>query len=255
MDDNLFNKLQNDLRKSNPIIINNNDNVSFIKKNLNSKYTEDLSDSGDEISYKNRNINIINKLPSKNNTKTAKNIKKKSNNELEDELKELEELEELEKSNNKKKSKNNIIKNSDEDDKSSDENNSEDESKHEYEYTEEFAKKVKQYVKDDDKIRELQLELKKLNTAKKAAEQDILKHLERLGENNINITGGKLRINQYESKESLKEDIIKEAIGEKIKDPKIIENIFNKINEKRTAGKKIQVSLKRTFERNNAKKK
>ena len=50
--------------------------------------------------------------------------------------------------------------------------------------------------------------------------------MERLGETNINITGGKLRINQYESKEGLKEDIIKEALSERIKDPTIIEFIF-----------------------------
>jgi len=73
--------------------------------------------------------------------------------------------------------------------------------------------------------------------------------LERLGESNVNITGGKLRINQYESKEGLKEDLIKEALSEKIKDPTIIEFIFEKINEKRIANGKVQKSLKRTFER------
>ena len=84
---------------------------------------------------------------------------------------------------------------------------------------------------------------------------DILKHLERLGESNINITGGKLRINQYESKEGLKEDIVKEALSEKIKDPTIIEFIFEKINEKRVANGKVQKSLKRTFERGGKKEK
>ena len=76
-----------------------------------------------------------------------------------------------------------------------------------------------------------------------------------MGESNINITGGKLRINQYESKEGLKEDLIKEALSEKITDPKIIEFIFEKINEKRVANGKIQKSLKRTFERGDVKKK
>ena len=77
-------------------------------------------------------------------------------------------------------------------------------SEHAYEYTDVFKKKVKEYVKNDDRIRELQSELKILNGAKKIAETEILKHLERLGESNVNITGGKLRINQYESKEGLK---------------------------------------------------
>jgi hypothetical protein len=131
---------------------------------------------------------------------------------------------------------------------------SDSDSEHQYEYTEEFKRKVKDYVKNDDRIRELQTELKLLNSAKKNAEAEILKHLERLGETNINITGGKLRINQYESKEGLKEDIIKEALSEKIKDPTIIEFIFEKINEKRVANGKVQKSIKRTFERGGGKK-
>lgn len=237
-DNNLIKKIQNDIIYSNAKIINNNDNLSIIKKNFNSKYTEDISDSDEELSsYKNRNLNIINQLDNKKKTK-KKNIN--------------EELEEIEKEiNNNIKINNNVKINNeltDNSDKSCNESV-------EYEYTNELKNKVKEYVKNDDRIRELQTELKTLNNAKKTVEADILKHLERLGETNINITGGKLRINQYESKEGLKEDIVKEALGEKIKDPKIIETIFDKINEKRTAGSKVQVSLKRTFERSGKNKK
>lgn len=242
-DKNLLTKIQNDLKKSNPKIITNNDNESTIKKTFNSKYTEDISDSENEelASYKNRNISIVNQLNKKDKVVIKKSAKKNINDELE----------QLESEINKKNKDN--IKHEKEDLSSLDPNNvNEDESddeEHEYEYTEEFKKKVKDYVKNDDRIRELQAELKTLNSAKKNAEGEILKHLERLGETNINITGGKLRINQYESKEGLKEDLIKEALGEKIKDPKIIEFIFEKINEKRVANGKVQKSLKRTFER------
>jgi len=246
---NLIRKIQHDLEKSNPKIISNIDNESTIKKTFSSKYTEDISDSEDEdlTSYKNRNLNIVNQLTNK---KTKNQIEKntvkvkssKSSKTIDEELEQLEN--ELESNKNNKDTKNN--------NNSSDHDESEDD--HQYEYTEELKKKVVQYVKNDDRIRELQTELKTLNNAKKAAENDILKHLERLGETNINITGGKLRINQYESKEGLKEDIIKEALSEKIKDPKIIEFIFEKINEKRSAGGKVQVSLKRTFERGGGKK-
>ena len=83
----------------------------------------------------------------------------------------------------------------------------------------------------------------------RTTEESILKHLERLGENNINITGGKLRINKYESKEGFKEPMVKEVIADKIKDPKIIEHILEKIEEKRIANAKVQISLKRTYER------
>ena len=260
-DKNLISKIQDDFAKSNPKIINNNDNMSTIQKKFNSKYTEDISDSdndSDLTSYKNRNLNIINKLPNKKDKEATNKQSKpsgpskqskpsKSVSNIQEELDEI--INESDgKNNNKKKSDKNISDSESEAHEHNDSGDSDSE-EHQYEYTEEFKNKVKQFVKNDDRIRELQSELKILNNAKKASETEIMKHLERLGETNINITGGKLRINQYESKEGLKEDIIKEALSEKIKDPKIIEFIFEKINEKRTAGGKVQMSLKRTFER------
>ena len=260
-DKNLLAKIQNDLFKSKPKIINNNDNESTIKKTFNSKYTEDISDSeGEELtSYKNRNVNIVNQLTNKKEKNNVKNKDVKSKTTINDELKQIEnDLKQIENDKNIK-SKNNIKIEKNDDlnlEPNEDEDNSEEEEDDEieYEYTNEFKKKVKDYVKNDDRIRELQTELKALNSSKKNAENEILKHLERLGETNINITGGKLRINQYESKEGLKEDLIKEALNEKIKDPKIIEFIFEKINEKRVANGKVQKSLKRTFERAGGKK-
>jgi hypothetical protein len=228
---NLIKKIQNDLVQSKAKIINNNDNTSTIKKNFNSKYTEDISDSdndSDLTSYKNRNNKVLSDLPDKNNNKEVKlksKTKKTSSSDIE--IHKVVEAVEV---------------------------SDELEDEHQYEFTEELKKKVKDYVKNDDRIRELQTELKLLNNAKKSTETEILKHLERLGETNINITGGKLRINQYESKEGLKEDIIKEALSERIKDPTIIEFIFEKINEKRIANGKVQKSLKRTFERAGGKK-
>jgi hypothetical protein len=242
-DKNLIQKIQSDLNKSNAKIINNNDNMSTIQKKFNSKYTEDISDSdGDDdddlTSYKNRNIKMINDLPN-NNIVSNKNVKKTVKLTKKDGISKADLDSKLSNPNN---NKDNVNCSSDED------------SEHEYEYTEEFKKKVKEYVKNDDRIRELQTELKLLNGSKKNTETEILKHLERLGESNVNITGGKLRINQYESKEGLKEDLIKEALSEKIKDPTIIDFIFEKINEKRVANGKVQKSLKRTFERGGNKK-
>lgn len=235
-DKNLIQKIQSDLTKSKPKIINNNDNTSLIQKNFSSKYTEDISDSEDEdlISYKNRNNKMLSDLPSVNSSKSVSQTKQQK------------QTKQTKTSKTKTKSDLDSIQS-----KQTNLSNEEEysDSEPEYEYTEEFKKKVKDYVKNDDRIRELQNELKTLNASKKAAETEILKHLERLGESNININGGKLRINQYESKEGLKEDLIKEALSEKIKDPKIIEFIFEKINEKRVANGKVQKSLKRTFER------
>lgn len=243
---NFLEKIQSDINKSNAKIINNNDNTSLIKKTFNSKYTEDISDSEDEdlVSYKNRNNKMLNDLPSVNSSLSkTKSIKKTKN------------IKSTPK--NTKSTKNDLdseLPNPNDEYNNESDIDSDIDSEAEYEYTDEFKKKVKDYVKNDDRIRELQAELKVLNGAKKNAEMEILKHLERLGESNVNITGGKLRINQYESKEGLKEDLIKEALSEKIKDPKIIEFIFEKINEKRVANGKVQKSLKRTFERGGNKK-
>lgn len=243
---NFLEKIQSDINKSNAKIINNNDNTSLIKKTFNSKYTEDISDSEDEdlVSYKNRNNKMLNDLPSVNSSLSkTKSIKKTKN------------IKSTKK--NTKSTKNDLdseLPNPNDEYNNESDIDSDIDSEAEYEYTDEFKKKVKDYVKNDDRIRELQTELKVLNGAKKNAEMEILKHLERLGESNVNITGGKLRINQYESKEGLKEDLIKEALSEKIKDPKIIEFIFEKINEKRVANGKVQKSLKRTFERGSNKK-
>ncbi len=71
-------------------------------------------------------------------------------------------------------------------------------------------------------------------------------HLERLGETNVTITGGKLIVNKYGSKGSFKEDIVKEVLAEELKDKKKIDTIFNKIQEIREENKKIQIGLKRT---------
>jgi len=259
-DKNIFKKMQKDLMKSNPNVVNCEDDLSKIKKNLGPKYTEDISDSelDDLSSYKLRHRNTINQLALSNNkqkeVKPNKSTKlnKKSNSENLSKSSDLDKNSEKNSEKNLNKKSNNSDNSDNLDNLDNSDNSDNDTSSSEdvgYEYTEELANKVKLYVKNDDRIRELQTELRKLNSEKKVAEMDILKHLERLGETNINITGGKLRINQYESKGSLAEDVIREAIQEKIKDPKLIETIFEKINERRVANAKIQVSLKRTFER------
>jgi hypothetical protein len=133
-------------------------------------------------------------------------------------------------------------------DSEDDENENENEGG-EYELKDEFREKVVLYVKSDDKIRELQKLVKEQQKIKKDSEEAILRHLERLGESMINISGGKIRKNQYESKGALKKEFIKDSILEKIKDPKVVEDILSKMEDKRET--KINISLKRTFEREN----
>ena len=249
---NIFKNIQNDLNNSKAMVINNNDNTSFIQENINSKYTDDISDSDDELSsYRNRNTKLINKLTKKNNKIVDDNVNKEDKKEIQKNKsnKKEEDKKEIQKNKSNKKEEVQIIEEVEIDDKETNDEEENESDEEDYEYTEELAKKVREYVKDDDRIRELKEELKNLNNGKKKAEGDILKHLERLGESNINITGGKLRVNQYESKSSMKEDIIKKVLGNKIKDPKIIEAIMDDIDAERVNDAKIQISLKRTFER------
>jgi hypothetical protein len=134
-------------------------------------------------------------------------------------------------------------------DSEDDDNEKEEDEGGEYELKDEFREKVVLYVKSDDRIRELQKLVKDQQKIKKDSEEAILRHLERLGESMINISGGKIRKNQYESKGALKKEFIKDSILEKIKDPKVVEDILAKMEDKREA--KMNVSLKRTFERDN----
>ena len=132
-------------------------------------------------------------------------------------------------------------------DSEDDDNEKEEDEGGEYELKDEFREKVVLYVKSDDRIRELQKLVKDQQKIKKDNEEAILRHLERLGESMINISGGKLRKNQYESKGALKKESIKESILERIKDPKVVEEILIKMEDKRET--KMNVSIKRTFER------
>jgi hypothetical protein len=231
-----FEKLQKDIEKSKQKSIVPQDNLDEIKKKLGNKYIDDISDSdNDELStYKERHNNFI-----KQNVIKVNQQPKVKNNKL------------IIKDENIQKS---ISKNIDE---SESENESEDESNElsitEYEFKEEFEKLIKEYVKIDNEIRELKLKMKGLNIKKDANQEEIMKHLDRLGDNYVKINGGALRINQYESKAGLKEDLIKESIQDKVKNPKLTEEIMNIISDKRETNKKIQKSLKRTYERGDKK--
>ena len=266
MDDSSIIKIQKDLKKSKALIIKSDDTSTHIKENYGNKYLDDISDSDDDdgISYKKRNDNVIKKLAEKNNT----NIKQKIDNDIlsvksmsikkaplrstiKENIKILEEVpinkekkKENEKANIKKNEQN--IKGDENEENNIEDDNEDSESLEEYEFRDDFENQVKTYVKIDDKIKELQKDLKEMTQQKKIAEDLVMKHLERLGETNINITGGKLIVNKYGSKGSFKEDIVKEVLMEQIKDKKIVEKIFEKIQEIREENAKIQMGLKRT---------
>lgn len=110
--------------------------------------------------------------------------------------------------------------------------------------TREFQEKVIKYVKMDDLIRKKQKELSELKKQRKPCEEFILKYLANVDESTIEITGGKLIRNKAETKESLKQEYIKEAISEKVQDPKVVEEILQLMESKRP--RKTRVNIKRT---------
>lgn len=265
MENSSLKNMQRTLKNSKAVIIKSDDTSQYIKENYGNKYINDISDSDvdESMSYRKKNSDIINKLSNKNNADIKPKLdgdnisfqslsQKKAplRSTIKEKIKIIED--EPKKKLDKKEEKQEEVTNNEtseyNEDNEDEDNEDRDsfESIEEYEFREDFEKQVKIYVKMDDRIKELQREVKELNQLKKVSEDAIMKHLERLGETNINITGGKLIVNKYGSKGSFKEDIVKEVLTEKIKDPKIIEGIFEKIHEKREENAKIQMGIKRT---------
>lgn len=110
--------------------------------------------------------------------------------------------------------------------------------------TKEFGENVIKYVKYDDLIKKREQEIKELKEKRKPCEQYIIEYLDKIGENTIDITNGKLKKNKSETKVPLKQEIIKEAITARIADPKIADEIMKLMDEKRPT--QVRVNLKRT---------
>jgi len=234
-----FKKIQKDMENSKQKIITPDDNLAQIRKKLGKKYIEeDVSDTDDdsfdeESTFRDRHNKFIEKnvkISKKNVIRNESKVQKSKKN------KQIEKEESF--------SKDSVI-----DEDNSESEDEDDISIDKYEFKEDFEKLIRDYVKNDNEIKEHRLRIKELNLKKDACQLEIMKHLERLGENHVRINGGTLRINQYESKGGLKEDLIKDAIQEKVKNPKITEEILEVINDKRENNKKLQKSLKRTYER------
>ena len=119
----------------------------------------------------------------------------------------------------------------------------------EYEGIKELTEMVKKYTEADNIARNLKKETAKHNKIMKDMNEKILVHLEKMGENHINIEDGKLIKNKYKSKGSLSQDIIEETLKENFKDPKIISKIMESIEDKKIKNEKTRIQLKRTFKK------
>jgi len=110
--------------------------------------------------------------------------------------------------------------------------------------TKEFQENVLKFVKIDDLIRKKQEELLELKQQRKPCEQYILKELDKINQTTISISDGKLRRNKSETKASLNQEVIKNAITDKVKDPQLVEEILKAMEDKRPVT--THVNIKRT---------
>ena len=113
--------------------------------------------------------------------------------------------------------------------------------------TKEFQESVVKYIKLDDMIKKKQEEIAELKKSRTPCEKQILKFLEDMDENVIDVSDGKLRKNKSTTKQKLTEDIIKNAIAQYEKDPKVVEEIIKAMDLKRPDV--THVNLKRTRKR------
>ena len=119
--------------------------------------------------------------------------------------------------------------------------------------TKEFKELVVTWVDIDDNIREANAKLKEFKDEKKQYEQAILDYLEKIGENVIEISDGKLRRNVSKTKGALKHEIIQSALTDCVNDSEKAYQMTNYIMNKRPIVERI--NLKRTRNRGPRKKK
>jgi len=106
-----------------------------------------------------------------------------------------------------------------------------------------FRNIVIAWVQLDDKIKAINSELKNMKDEKKQYEDFILSFMEKYNENMITLSNGILKKNVSQTKQSINEEMINEAIEEFTKDVEQAYAITQKIIEKRQVNEKV--SLKR----------
>ena len=112
---------------------------------------------------------------------------------------------------------------------------------------EQFKTLVCEWVKLDDIIRSKNNELKEIKNDKKQLEDYILGCMDKLDENVIDISDGKLRVNKTKSKSGLNKNYIQEALAELTQNPTQATTMTTHILENRPTTERI--NLKRTFNR------
>ena len=125
--------------------------------------------------------------------------------------------------------------------------NSDNNSEQKKEVSKEFTQKVIDWVKLDDKLRELRAKSKEITGEKKELEEWILAYLDQIGEKAISIGDGNLRKNVSKTKAPLKKENIHATIKDLTKDEAKASLITQQIFENRPMTERI--NLKRTKNR------
>lgn len=105
----------------------------------------------------------------------------------------------------------------------------------------EFIESIKGWVSIDDKIKKLKDEIKNLTTDKKEFETEILQGLDKLEENVVSITDGKLKKNISKTQTPLKKELIHKSIFDFIKDEKKTLDIIDNMNKSRQTVERINL--------------
>lgn len=105
----------------------------------------------------------------------------------------------------------------------------------------EFIESIKGWVSIDDKIKKLKDEIKNLTTDKKEFETEILHGLDKLEENVVSITDGKLKKNISKTQTPLKKELIHKSIFDYIKDEKKTLDIIDNMNKSRQTVERINL--------------
>lgn len=116
-----------------------------------------------------------------------------------------------------------------------------------YERLNELKCEVKSYIDTDDKIRKIEAELKILKEQRKNAQESIIVHLDRMGEEQINIANGILNVKRKATGGALKKETVENVLSGKIGNTKIKDEIINSIDDICNANKKITTSIERKF--------
>jgi len=105
----------------------------------------------------------------------------------------------------------------------------------------EFIESIKSWVAIDDKIKKLKDEIKNLTSEKKEFETEILQGLDKLEENAISITDGKLKKNVSKTQTPLKKELIQKSIFEFLKDEKKTLDILENMNKSRQVVERVNL--------------